>query len=161
MIDKDRIYLEAAQVLSKMSHCVRKKVATILVADSGRGKIISVGLNGTAPGKPNCDDVNTTEEAIRNHHEWSELYEIHSELSACFQAMKAGLSVEGSAAYCTLRPCINCMKHLVFAGVKKIFYIEDYDRYDQETYDRQDMFLEDHGVEIKQIRMGAKDADVQ
>ena len=51
---------------------------------------------------------------------------IHAEMSALFAAARKGVSPVGSSLYCTTYPCHGCSRHMVTAGVKKVFYIEPY-----------------------------------
>jgi dCMP deaminase len=51
---------------------------------------------------------------------------IHAELNAIISAAKDGVSIAYSTAYITSKPCLNCLKSLINAGVKKIFFAEDY-----------------------------------
>jgi len=39
---------------------------------------------------------------------------------------KHGVNCENSIAYITHFPCVNCLKFLVQAGIKEIYYINDY-----------------------------------
>lgn len=51
---------------------------------------------------------------------------IHAEMNALFQAARQGVSLQASTLYCTTFPCHNCARHLVVAGVRKVYYIEPY-----------------------------------
>jgi deoxycytidylate deaminase len=51
---------------------------------------------------------------------------IHAEMNALLSAGRSGTPAIGSSLYCTTYPCHNCARHLVTAGVARIFYIEPY-----------------------------------
>lgn len=131
--------------LSELSHCVRKKVGCVFVKN---GRIVSSGVNGEPPGYPNCDEVNVTEEQIKNHHVWSDIHTLHAEINATVHAAKEGISLKDSVVYCTLRPCIHCAKALIGIGIKEIYYIEDYDNIDPEIDKEARQFLKDCGVRL-------------
>jgi dCMP deaminase len=103
------IVLETA----KRSSCKRLKVGCILVKEN---RIISQGYNGFLSGHPHISIV------IDNH----EIATIHAEQNAIIDCAKRGVSCNNSDAYITHFPCINCLKFLIQAGIKNIFYIYDY-----------------------------------
>lgn len=110
---------------SKLSHCVSKKVAAMAVKD---GRIIATGINGTAPGYTNCDDIFDSHNFDRElHHKFSDTYEIHAEMNMLLYAAKNGIALSGSTLYCSMMPCWNCIKHISVVGIKRIIYSHKYD----------------------------------
>ena len=103
------IVLETA----KRSSCKRLKVGCILVNEN---RIISQGYNGFLSGHPHKSII------IDNH----EIATIHAEQNAIIDCAKRSVSCNNSDAYITHFPCINCLKFLIQAGIKNIFYIYDY-----------------------------------
>ena len=106
-------FTEIVQVTAKRSPCNRLKVGCILVKDN---RIISQGYNGFISGLPHIS-------IIENNHEVST---IHAEQNAIIDCAKRGVQCDGSTAYITLHPCLNCCKMLYAAGIKKVYYINDY-----------------------------------
>ena len=53
---------------------------------------------------------------------------VHAEMSAIMSAAKNGIAVKNSIMFCTTFPCHNCAKHIVAAGIVKVFYIEPYSK---------------------------------
>lgn len=51
---------------------------------------------------------------------------IHAEMEAVLNASRSGVSPAGNLLYCTTYPCHNCARHLVAAGIKKVYFIEPY-----------------------------------
>lgn len=51
---------------------------------------------------------------------------VHAEMSALMACARLGNSTRGTTLYCTTFPCHNCAKHLIAAGVHKVFFIEPY-----------------------------------
>ena len=95
------------------SSCKKLHVGCLLVLNN---RIIAQGYNGHLPGCPH----ETIEE---NGHE---LATIHAEQNALIDCAKRGVSTNNSIAYITHYPCINCTKLLLAAGIKEIYYINNY-----------------------------------
>ena len=106
-------FKEIVQVTAKRSPCNRLHVGCLLVNNN---RIIAQGYNGLLPGCPH-------ESKVRNGHEQAT---IHAEQNAITDCAKRGVSTLGATVYITHYPCINCMKILCAAGIKNIFYINDY-----------------------------------
>lgn len=51
---------------------------------------------------------------------------IHAEINALLYCAKEGISVKNCTVYVTHFPCLNCTKALIQAGIKKIYFINDY-----------------------------------
>lgn len=51
---------------------------------------------------------------------------IHAEMDALFSALRQGKTTVGATLYCTTFPCHNCARHLVTAGIVRLYYIEPY-----------------------------------
>ena len=125
--NNDIIFLNIAKEIAKMSKCVSHKVGVVIVKDR---RIISTGYNGTPCGFPNCNEIFFEKKfSRRDHHIFSEQYEIHAEMNAIIFAARKGISIEGANVYTTLHPCNNCLKNLCNCGIQNIFYIDDYDKF--------------------------------
>ncbi len=73
---------------------------------------------------------------------------IHAEMNALFNAAIQGISTKGATLYATTFPCHNCARHLVTAGVIKVFYIEPFTK---------SMAVELHGDSISVDANDSKD----
>lgn len=51
---------------------------------------------------------------------------LHAEQNAIIQAAYHGVQIAGSDIYSTTQPCVLCAKMLINAGIKKIYYYEEY-----------------------------------
>lgn len=109
----NQYFKEIVQVTAKRSVCHRLQVGCVLVKNN---RIIAQGYNGFLPGCPHISKV-------RDGHEQAT---IHAEQNAITDCAKRGVSTDGSTAYITHYPCINCMKLLCAAGITHIYYINDY-----------------------------------
>ena len=106
-------FSEIARLVSKRSPCHRLHVGCVLVKEN---RIISTGYNGFLPG-------GTHTSIVSDGHEQAT---VHAEQNCISDCAKRGVSTEGAQAYITHFPCINCFKVLVAAGVKDIYYLNDY-----------------------------------
>ena len=54
---------------------------------------------------------------------------VHAEMDAITTiARKGGISTQGAYLYTTTYPCHNCARHIIAAGIRKVFYIEPYEK---------------------------------
>jgi dCMP deaminase len=114
----DEYFMGIATLLSARSYCERLRVGCVLVSSGEhRNRIIAAGYNGFLPGLPHRSKV-------RDGHEQAT---VHAEQNAVADAARRGVSVEGSTAYVTHYPCINCTKILLAAGIRRILYLKDYE----------------------------------
>jgi deoxycytidylate deaminase len=51
---------------------------------------------------------------------------VHAEMDALLSCARLGVSPRNGTLYTTTFPCHNCAKHIVAAGLKKVFYVEPY-----------------------------------
>jgi dCMP deaminase len=112
-LDWNEYFMSIAKLTSVRSSCKRLHVGCVIVKEN---HIVSTGYNGFLPSFPH-------ESIIINNHEQAT---VHAEQNAIADAACRGTSVNNSIAYITHYPCINCFKILVASGIKKIFYLNDY-----------------------------------
>ena len=94
-------------------------------------RIILQGYNGTIPGFKNCSEVfyeiNMIDlENRKTHSVWSKAFELHAEMNIICYAGKIGIALKDTIIYCTHEPCNDCLKHLIQAGVTKVYYVHKY-----------------------------------
>jgi len=82
---------------------------------------------------------------------------IHGEQNAINQvAQCGGISLHGASIYCTLFPCIFCLKNIVSVGIKKIFYELEYKSDDPERDTYWADLAKEYGVTLKQVTLSLK-----
>lgn len=132
--DKDiKTFFEVLETYRKRSTCFRVQVSAIVVKD---GRILTTGWNGVLSGQMHCDEYFNIRNhskmdfqyALDNHKEFSHLHEIHAEQNAIGHAAKHGLSVNGADLYTWTSPCLMCAKLIAASGIKRVFFVEEYDR---------------------------------
>lgn len=110
----DLAYLRMAHEWSKLSHCKRKQVGSIIVKN---GMIISDGYNGAPSGFDNCceDDEGSTH--------W---YVLHAEANAISKVARSTNNAQDSTLYLTMSPCKECCKMILQVGIKRVVYSTQY-----------------------------------
>jgi len=112
-LDWDEYFMIIAYLISKRSSCDRLHVGCVIIKDK---RIVSTGYNGHIPGTPHNSLVKDGHEQLT----------IHAEINSICNSAKTGVQLNGSTAYVTHHPCVNCTKALIAAGVKEIVYSQDY-----------------------------------
>lgn len=114
----DKIYMQIAYQIAKLSYAERRKVGCIIVKDE---QIVSFGYNGTPYGFDNVCEV-----YLEDGSEMTKREVLHAESNALMKLAKSTLTSKDSTIYTTTLPCFDCAKLIIQAGVKEIVYCEDY-----------------------------------
>jgi len=51
---------------------------------------------------------------------------VHAEMSAIMDAARRGISVRGATLYTSTFPCHECARHIITAGIDRVYYVEPY-----------------------------------
>src|SRR5690625_3367466 len=113
----NQYFMSQSLLLSLRSTCTRLMVGATIVRDK---RIIAGGYNGSVSGDDHCMEYGCY---IEDGHC---IRTIHAEMNALLQCSKFGVQTEGAEIYVTHFPCLQCTKMLVQAGIKKIYYLNDY-----------------------------------
>ncbi|MDE1549590.1 ComE operon protein 2 [Jeotgalibaca caeni] len=113
----NQYFMAQAVLLSLRSTCTRLEVGATIVRDK---RIIAGGYNGSVSGDVHCIDDGCY--IIDGHC----VRTIHAEMNAILQCAKFGIQTQGAEIYVTHFPCLPCMKMILQAGIKKVYYLEDY-----------------------------------
>lgn len=106
-------FIVTSYLISKRSSCERLNVGCVIVQNN---RIISTGYNGHIKGADHISHV------VDGHEQMT----IHAETNAVADAASRGVKLNGCTAYVTHYPCVNCAKILIAAGIKEIYFCEDY-----------------------------------
>lgn len=140
----DDIYMELAENLSQRSHCVKRKVGSVLTKDT---RIVSLGYNGPPAGTHNCDEQWPKEGCPRDSKGSCSLA-LHAEQNAILYAAKNNIALDGTTLYVTLAPCISCARVVYTVGIKKVIYRDSYAEFKGLPVEEGVQFLEKFGVEV-------------
>lgn len=118
----DDAHMKVAQTYANLSSATRLKVGSIVVKDD---RIISIGYNGTPAGwDNNCE--NTIGYNIGEPIRKTKPEVIHAEMNAIGKLAKSAESGKDATMYITHAPCFDCAKLIHIAGIKKVFYRDQY-----------------------------------
>lgn len=127
MKDYHGLHFAMAWLQASLATCPRKSVGCVIV--DIYGSVLSTGYNGAPYNISSCLD--RPEGCILEGGHC--VSAVHAEIRAIANAARRGISLEGSTAYCTLLPCINCFQAMTIAGVNEVQFDEEYDRPEKAT----------------------------
>lgn len=131
-MDKHEWYMAIAETVSLKSPDEETKVGSILV-NKKTGAVIATGFNGFVRGAP---DAFLPKIRPQKHD-----YMVHSEINLIANCAKHGISMDECIIYCTLSPCVNCMRALYQAGIEAVVVKDLYKDFDQ-LKDLRDLTIE-------------------
>lgn len=141
----DEYFLGIADLVSRRSTCLRRRVGAVLVRDK---RILATGYNGAPSKIIHCSETGCIREKLKipsgERHELCR--GLHGEQNAFLQAALYGTSLKGSTLYSTTQPCIICAKMIINAGIKEVVIKGDYpDKMSKE-------FLREAKVKVRIVR---------
>lgn len=141
-ISWDQYFMAQSHLLAMRSTCTRLMVGATIVRDK---RIIAGGYNGSISGGDHCIDKGCY--VVENHC----IRTIHAEINALLQCAKFGVPTEGAEVYVTHFPCVHCAKALIQAGIKAVYYANDYKNhpYALEIFEKANIFVKQ--VELEEM----------
>lgn len=139
-----------AKLAAMRSGCNSRPTGAVIVKNK---RVIATGYNGSIQGQPQCTDKDSSYCLRRaskvddtGENKYQECPSIHAEQNAINQVARCGgISLDGAIIYCTLEPCIFCLKNIVSVGIKHIVYENSY-RSDDPT---RDSYWQDQAVRYR------------
>ena len=137
-------FMDITRLVARRSTCIRRQVGAIVVKDK---RILATGYNGVPTGLPHCEDAGCIREQNKipsgQRHELCR--GLHAEQNTIIQAAFHGISISGATLFCTTLPCSICLKMLINAGIREIFYEQGYpDDLAQSLLEQSDLELTKH-----------------
>ena len=120
-IPSDWYFLKMANLASERATCKRRKVGCILV--NSKKHVIATGYNGVAASQEHCIDNPCKGADFKSGEGLDVCNAIHAEQNALLQC-KDVYDIE--TIYCTVSPCIHCIKLLLNTSVKHVVFGEKY-----------------------------------
>ena len=122
------------------------KLESALLTEENLLPIVRDIVSGLRPNVQGADLDRVADEQVRRVHQRttccteasemvrsSELREIteygravHGEMDAILNCARLGIAVKGKELFVTTFPCHNCTRHIINAGIRKVYYIEPY-----------------------------------
>jgi len=121
----DPVLMELAERISKEGNCKRRSVGAVIARN---GTVLTTGVNGVASkfidciqaGCPRCISGGSVGMG------YDLCICIHGEQKAVANAARDGVAVGGSTMYVNVRPCLSCLVVIHHAGVRRVFFKEDW-----------------------------------
>lgn len=115
-------------VASERSACLFYEVGAAIFKND---QVLSFGYNGPSRGDVHCFKVGCARIVDGNLKKGGGLCRgSHAELNAIGNAARNGVNINDASMMVTFRPCYSCAKQMVNQGIKKVYYIFDYDNDD-------------------------------
>jgi dCMP deaminase len=138
--------LRRAVKLALNSGCLRGKRGAVMVKE---GKIVAEAFNMPLPDNGICQRLGCLRDklGLQMGKDLEKCRSIHAEAKAVTLAAREGKGLEGGVAYITCMPCMNCAKLMAEAGIKEVYYLDEYgDKASQK-------FLEAMKVKMERVRL--------
>jgi dCMP deaminase len=156
------VYLNVAQQFAQLSPAQRLKVGAIVVKQD---RIISIGFNGTPTGWdnnceyrdycierdfngnyfPGTEDEYPLEDERGRYRLKTRPEVLHAEMNALMKLARSNESGEAATMFITHSPCLECAKGIFQAGIKSVYYRNQYRNNDGID------FLHRCGIDVQQI----------
>jgi dCMP deaminase len=146
----DEYFIMIAKLAATRSTCLAFPVGAVIVKDR---QLLATGYNGSPSGSAHCTAQGFCYPGLSSCDASSSLPSraVHAEANAIAQAAKHGISTNGAFIYVTLEPCVSCLKLIISAGIKKVFYETEFNKGDKVLV--RDSFLEDGLVTLTKIEL--------
>ena len=122
----DEYFTTITRQVASRSTCLRRKVGAIIVKDK---RILATGYNGAPRGVRSSLEIGKClreDLGIPSGERHEICRGLHAEQNAIIQAAYYGIQIKDSVIYTTHQPCVLCAKMIINAGIKKIYYFEEY-----------------------------------
>jgi len=131
-----------AHIVALRSTCTRLMVGAIIVRDN---RMIASGYNGSVADGTHCIDEGCY--VVYGHC----VRTVHAEANAILQCARFGVSTNDTELYVTHFPCLQCCKQLIQAGIKKVYYANDYRNNELAIQLFKEANIETEKIELKDV----------
>lgn len=143
-ISWEQYFMAQSHLIAQRSTCTRLMVGALIVRDN---RIIASGYNGSVADGTHCIDEGCY--IVDNHC----IRTVHAEANALLQCARYGIPTENTEIYVTHYPCVHCCKQLIQAGIKKVYYANDYRNHELAITLFKESNVKTEKVELKDIQI--------
>jgi dCMP deaminase len=146
----DEYFLMIAKLAATRSTCLAFPVGAVIVKNK---QVVATGYNGSPSGSAHCTTQGFCYPGLDSCDASKTMPSraVHAEANAIAQAAKHGISTDGGSIYVTLEPCISCLKLIISAGIREVFYETPFNTGNNILV--RDSFIKDGLVELQQIQL--------
>jgi dCMP deaminase len=143
-------FLMLAKLAATRSTCLAFPVGAVIVKDR---QVVATGYNGSPSGSPHCTTQGYCYPGLDSCDASKTLPSraVHAEANAIAQAAKHGIATNDASIYVTLEPCLSCLKLIISAGIKQVFYETSFNSGNNLIV--RDSFVKDNLVTLTQIQL--------
>jgi dCMP deaminase len=144
----DEYFLMLAKLAATRSTCLAFPVGAVIVKNK---QVVATGYNGSPSGSAHCTTQGYCYPGLSSCDASKTLPSraVHAEANAIAQAAKHGISTDGASIYVTLEPCLSCLKLIISAGIKEVFYETPFNVGEKALV--RDSFVDEGLVILKQV----------
>ncbi len=148
----DKYFLMMAKLAATRSTCLVFPVGAVIVKDR---QVLATGYNGSPTGSVHCTAQGFCYPGLSTCAASQTLPSraVHAEANAIAQAAKHGISTDGASIYVTLEPCISCLKLVVSAGIREVYYETSFNKGNNAALCQS--FVAEGLVTLKQIKISS------
>ena len=117
----DWYFLRMSLLVAERGTCIRRKAGCVLVNE--KKHIVGTGYNGNPAGQIHCIDQPCKGALSKTGTDLELCEAIHAEQNALLQCKNV---YEIKKVYCTVSPCIHCVKLILNTSAKHIYFCEEY-----------------------------------
>lgn len=142
----DAYLMSIAQSVAAGGDCSFLKVGAVIAKGDA---VLSVGHLGTPEGVAPCAEGGCP--GCASGQPLSPLCTcIHAESAAVLAAARHGVALEGGTCYGTHKPCLECLKQLMQAGITRVVFLTARPR-DAEYLRVYGELVQAHGIQVEQL----------
>lgn len=146
----DEYFLMLAKLAATRSTCIAFPVGAVIVKNK---QVVATGYNGSPSGSAHCTAQGYCYPGLSSCDASKSMPSraVHAEANAIAQAAKHGIATNNASIYVTLEPCLSCLKLIISAGIKEVFYETPFNGGDNNIV--RDSFIGEGLVTLKQIEL--------
>lgn len=118
---QEQYFMNIAEVVASRGECCRRKVGAVIV--DKRGRILSTGMNGLAPGRVSCLEQPCLGSFCASGEGLDLCESSHAEISALVTLEHP---FEAHTLYSTTEPCISCTKAILLTSIERVIFSAPY-----------------------------------
>lgn len=146
----DEYFLMLAKLAATRSTCLAFPVGAVIVKNK---QVVATGYNGSPSGSAHCTAQGYCYPELSSCDASKSMPSraVHAEANAIAQAAKHGIATNNANIYVTLEPCLSCLKLIISAGIKEVYYETPFNSGDSNIV--RDSFVSEGLVILKQIEL--------
>lgn len=146
----DEYFMLMAKLAATRSTCLAFPVGAVIVKNR---QVLATGYNASPSGSIHCTAQGFCYEGLSSCDASKILPSraVHAEANAIAQAARHGIATDGGTIYVTLEPCISCLKLIISAGIKEVFYESNFNSGDKLIV--RDAFVADNLVKLYPMKV--------